>query len=99
MYTLEYILIPARRPSRETSRGVWGMARPQYRKTSITMIVYMKYMIIYVFPPADGSENKAGGSGGRHATQKKKQGGLGGGTPPRKKKRGVWARVAAAPIS
>ena len=49
-----------------------GRHAPQYRKTSITMIVYMKYMIIYVVPPADRSEKKAGVSGGRHAPQYRK---------------------------
>ena len=61
-----YLIPPADRNEKKAGES-GGRHAPQYRKTNITMIVYMKYIIIYVFPPVDRSEKKAGGSGGRHA--------------------------------
>ena len=66
-----YLIPPADRTEKKAG-GSGGRHAPQYRKTNITMIVYMTYMIIYVFPLADRSENKAGGSGVRHAPQYRK---------------------------
>ena len=54
-----YLIPPADRTEKKAG-GSGGRHAPQYRKTSITMIVYMKYMIIYFVPPVDRSENKAG---------------------------------------
>ena len=55
-----YLIPPADRTEKKAG-GSGGRHAPQYRKTNITMIVYMKYMIIYVFPPVDRSDEKAGG--------------------------------------
>ena len=63
-----YLIPPADRTEKKAG-GSGGRHAPQYRKTSITMIVNMKYMIKYVVPAAGRSEKKAGGSGERHAPQ------------------------------
>ena len=54
-----YLFPPADRTEKKAG-GSGGRHAPQYRKTSIIMIVYMKNMFIYVFLPVDRSENKAG---------------------------------------